>query len=88
MDLSSSSRSALDALACANNLAEQTGLFPWTSTQLCNFLAIHNILAAPGTFRGTTQTQCWGADMLSPLLERHDGYSRDPHAQMAGQLEY
>lgn len=25
--------------------------------------------------------------MLSPLLERHDGYSEHPHAQMAGQLE-
>lgn len=85
MDLPSKSRDTLNALASAND-EEQADLFAWRSTQLCNFLATHNILAALSTFRGRTQYQ--NADMLSPPLEKHDGYSRDPYAQIAGQLEY
>jgi hypothetical protein len=77
--LSSTSRGALDGLIHTDKIAEHAhgDIFALSPTQLCTFLATHNVLAAPKKLKGSagrTQT----ADSLWILLKRHHGNSRDP----------
>lgn len=73
--LSSSSHGVLDPLIFADEIAEQSnGLFDWSLTQMCNFLATHNILGAPSRLK---EAQHQTADMLWQPLQRHYGNGRD-----------